>query len=153
MIISDVQWHSYKGNFTRDASTINHWNTFKIMHLNFHSHFPGANELRYMARLNSIIKTIQLSLLMNQTQITVLVFICDPLKPILILLRQLYLPNLQMTWSKPHMILTHWGLITHFSFSRLSYHELMACHLVGRKPLPAPMLTYHQLDPWEQTSV
>ena len=26
LIISEVQWHSYQGNFTRDASTINHWN-------------------------------------------------------------------------------------------------------------------------------
>ena len=26
LIISGVQWHSYQGNFTRDASTINHWN-------------------------------------------------------------------------------------------------------------------------------
>ena len=24
-----VQWYSYKGNFTRDASTINHWNPFQ----------------------------------------------------------------------------------------------------------------------------
>ena len=24
LIISEVQWHSYQGNFTRDASTINH---------------------------------------------------------------------------------------------------------------------------------
>ena len=29
----------------------------------------------------------------------------------------------------------------------------MACRLVGAKPLPEPMLTYCQLDPWEQTSV
>ena len=26
LIISEVQWHSYYGNFTRDASTINYWN-------------------------------------------------------------------------------------------------------------------------------
>ena len=29
----------------------------------------------------------------------------------------------------------------------------MACRLFGTKPLPEPMLTYCQLDPWEQTSV
>ena len=29
LIISEVQWHSYQGNFTRDASTINHWNLFE----------------------------------------------------------------------------------------------------------------------------
>ena len=29
---------------------------------------------------------------------------------------------------------------------------MMACHLVGAKPLSEPMLKYCQLDPWEQTS-
>ena len=29
VIISEVQWHSYQGNFTRDASTINHLNPFE----------------------------------------------------------------------------------------------------------------------------
>ena len=29
LIISEVKWHSYKGNFTRDASTINHQNLFE----------------------------------------------------------------------------------------------------------------------------
>ena len=31
--------------------------------------------------------------------------------------------------------------------------QVMACHLLGAKPLPEPMLTYCQLDPKEQTSV
>ena len=31
--------------------------------------------------------------------------------------------------------------------------QVMACHLLGAKPLPEPMLTYCQLDPLEQTSV
>ena len=31
--------------------------------------------------------------------------------------------------------------------------QVMACRLFGAKPLPEPMLTYCQLDPWEQTSV
>ena len=44
LIISEVQWHSYLGNFTRDASTINHWN-LKITCLKFHPNFPRANEL------------------------------------------------------------------------------------------------------------
>ena len=30
--------------------------------------------------------------------------------------------------------------------------QVMACHLFGAKPLPEPMLTYCQLDPWELTS-
>ena len=29
LVISEVQRHSYQGHFTRDASTINHWNTFE----------------------------------------------------------------------------------------------------------------------------
>ena len=42
LIISNVQWHSSKGKFTRDTSAINHC---KIKYLKFHSNFPGANEL------------------------------------------------------------------------------------------------------------
>ena len=29
----------------------------------------------------------------------------------------------------------------------------MACDLIGAKPLTEPMLTYYQLDPWEQISM
>ena len=29
----------------------------------------------------------------------------------------------------------------------------MACHLFGAKPLPEPVVTYCQLDHWEQISV
>ena len=29
--------------------------------------------------------------------------------------------------------------------------QIMACHLIGAKPLPEPMLIYYQLDPWDQT--
>ena len=31
--------------------------------------------------------------------------------------------------------------------------QVMACRLFGAKPIPEPMLTFCQLDPWEQTSV
>ena len=31
--------------------------------------------------------------------------------------------------------------------------QIMACRIFGAKPLSKPMLGYHQLDPWEQTSV
>ena len=31
--------------------------------------------------------------------------------------------------------------------------QIMACRLLGAKPLYEPMLEYCQLDPWEQTSV
>ena len=31
--------------------------------------------------------------------------------------------------------------------------QVMACRLIGAKPLPAPMLTYCQLDSWEHDSV
>ena len=45
LIISDVQWHSYEGNFTRDASNINHYNQFEnyITKILFKS--PRANEI------------------------------------------------------------------------------------------------------------
>ena len=33
-----------KDNFTRDTSTINHWNCLKIKYLKCYSNFPGANE-------------------------------------------------------------------------------------------------------------
>ena len=44
LIISEVQWHSYKSNFTRDASTITNIR-LKITYLKFQSNSPGANEL------------------------------------------------------------------------------------------------------------
>ena len=31
--------------------------------------------------------------------------------------------------------------------------QVMACRLLGTKPLPEPMLAYAQLDSWEQISV
>ena len=31
--------------------------------------------------------------------------------------------------------------------------QVIACHLVGTKPFPEPMLAYGQLDSWEQHSV
>ena len=45
LIISKVEWHSSKGQFTRDASAITHWNYLEIKYLKLHSNFPGANEL------------------------------------------------------------------------------------------------------------
>ena len=48
LIINKVEWRSSKGNFTRDASAINHWNyQKKIKYLKCHSNFPGANELSH----------------------------------------------------------------------------------------------------------
>ena len=35
LIISEVQWHSSSGNFTSDISTINRWNSLKIICLKF----------------------------------------------------------------------------------------------------------------------
>ena len=31
--------------------------------------------------------------------------------------------------------------------------QVMACRLLGAKPLPKPMLIYCQLGPWQQTTV
>ena len=36
---------------------------------------------------------------------------------------------------------------------KVSLVQIMACRLFGVKPLSEPMLNYHQLDPWVQTSV
>ena len=36
---------------------------------------------------------------------------------------------------------------------RPSSVQIMACHLFGNKPLSEPMLSFSQLDPWEQISV
>ena len=45
LIISKVEWHSSKGEFTRDTSAIITEIIWKIKDLKFHSNFPGANEL------------------------------------------------------------------------------------------------------------
>ena len=37
-------------------------------------------------------------------------------------------------------------------WTRSALFQIMACRLIGAKPLPKPMLTYCQLDPKEQTS-
>ena len=48
LIISKVEWHSSKGNSTRDTSAINHWNYMKkTKYLKCHSNFPGASELMH----------------------------------------------------------------------------------------------------------
>ena len=38
-------------------------------------------------------------------------------------------------------------------WTRSALVQVMAWRLSGTKPLPEPMLTYYQLDPWEQTPV
>ena len=48
LIISEVQWHSYQGNFTRDAPTINHWNLFENYISKFYSHFPRGQWVRWL---------------------------------------------------------------------------------------------------------
>ena len=51
-VLNKVEWHSSKGNFTRDTSAINHWNYLKkIKYLKCHSNFPGANELNVFSIL------------------------------------------------------------------------------------------------------
>ena len=35
----------------------------------------------------------------------------------------------------------------------LSLVQIMACRLLGAKPLPEPMMDYYSLNPWEQISV
>ena len=38
-------------------------------------------------------------------------------------------------------------------YTILTLVQLMACRLLGAKPLPEPVLTGCQLDPWEHISV
>ena len=47
LIISEVQWHSYWGNFTRDASTINHWNPFESYIFKISFKFPRGQWVNY----------------------------------------------------------------------------------------------------------
>ena len=47
--------------------------------------------------------------------------------------------------------LTDWGRVTHICL--ISLVRIVNCRLVGAKPLPEPILTYCQLDHWEQNSV
>ena len=45
LIISEVQWHSYQGNFTKMSQPSITKIFLKITCRQFHSNFPGANEL------------------------------------------------------------------------------------------------------------
>ena len=47
LIISEVQWHSYQGNYTRDAQPSITKIHLKITYLKFHSNLPGAKELKF----------------------------------------------------------------------------------------------------------
>ena len=49
---------------------------------------------------------------------------------------------------------TFCGLVTPWDIRQIEWTllQVMAWHLLGAKPLPEPMLTYHQLHPQEQTS-
>ena len=49
-------------------------------------------------------------------------------------------------------ILTHWGRVTHICVDK-SLVQIMACRLIGAKPLSEPMLDYCQLDPCEHISM
>ena len=48
--------------------------------------------------------------------------------------------------SPPNAIFMYWG-------TGSALVQVMACRLLGAKPLPELMLTYCQLDPQEQSSV
>ena len=50
MIISEVQWHSYQGNFTRDASTMNHWNPFENYTSKISFKFPRGQWVKLWLR-------------------------------------------------------------------------------------------------------
>ena len=51
-------------------------------------------------------------------------------------------------------VLTHWGRWnTYASEIKSSLFQIMACRLVGAKPLSETVLKYCQLGPWKQTPV
>ena len=50
-------------------------------------------------------------------------------------------------------VLIHRGRVTHTCVRNPSLDQIMACLLVGARPISEPMLEYCQLDPWEQASV
>ena len=64
-----------------------------------------------------------------------------------------------MIWITAHK--PQWSLINSsppsaafmHQWSGLALVQVMACRLIGAKPLSEPMLTYYQWDPWEQASV
>ena len=60
-----------------------------------------------------------------------------------------------MTLWVPMSVLTHLpqGRIYMQQWTVSTLVQVLSCRLLGAKPLPEPMLTYCQLDPWEQTSV
>ena len=55
------------------------------------------------------------------------------------------LPELMVTWNSCQEL--------HMKTSKISLVQIMACHLIGAKPLCEPMPEYCLLDPWEENSV
>ena len=51
LTFSEVRWHSYWGNFTRDASTINHWNPFENYISRISFRFPRCQWVKPVATL------------------------------------------------------------------------------------------------------
>ena len=57
-------------------------------------------------------------------------------------------------WSVNHTQLINKGRVTHMRRqTKPSLLKIMACHLLGAKPLSQTMLIYCKLSPWEQISV
>ena len=52
----------------------------------------------------------------------------------------LYIVNSACTHGKSEIISTHWGRVTHICVSDVSLVQIMACRLIGAKPLPEPVL-------------
>ena len=56
LIISEVQWHSYKGNFTRDASTINPLNLFQNYMSKISCKFPRGQWVNQLCKMMQAIR-------------------------------------------------------------------------------------------------
>ena len=52
----------------------------------------------------------------------------------------------RIAWVRPADTYMHW-------WTGSSLVQVMAWHRTGAKPLPGPMMTYRQLDLWEQISI
>ena len=70
-----------------------------------------------------------------------MVYTIDSQKPVRSRTVQFCLTHLPPSGAYMHQW-TGWALV-----------QIMACRLFGTKPLPEPMMTYCQLDSWEQISV
>ena len=57
-----------------------------------------------------------------------------------------YIQTVADTTSTIALKLTHWSRVTHICVSKLTISQIMACRLVGTKPLSKPIMVYCYLN-------